>query len=94
MGTGNTIGTNGGRHTRLRYLKECCHARKEHGVYGVCIAESTRASFGETGGITHVTRLLQLAEENDTFKVQALRVLGNACIDYGMSREGGKDGST
>lgn len=55
---------------------------------GVCIAESTRASFGETGGITHVTRLLQLADDNDTFKVQALRVLGNACIDYGMSREG------
>ena len=54
------------------------------------MAESTRASFGETGGIQYVSRLLQLADD-DTFKVQALRVLGNACIDYGMSW---LDGST
>lgn len=50
------------------------------------MAESTRTSFGETGGITHVARLLQIADR-DTFKIQALRVLGNACIDYGKSRE-------
>ncbi|CDH56371.1 hypothetical protein RO3G_09444 [Lichtheimia corymbifera JMRC:FSU:9682] len=56
-------------------------------VAGTLVSESTRASFGETGGITHVTRLLQLADDNDTFKVQALRVLGNACIDYDDNRK-------
>ncbi|KAI7882556.1 ARM repeat-containing protein [Lichtheimia hyalospora FSU 10163] len=55
-------------------------------VAGTLVTESTRASFGEAGGISHVTRLLQLAE-NDTFKVQALRVLGNACIDYDDNRK-------
>ncbi|KAI9321600.1 armadillo-type protein [Dichotomocladium elegans] len=55
-------------------------------VAGALVTETARASLGESNGIAHVSRLLELTNE-DTFRIQAFRVLGNACIDFDDNRK-------
>ncbi|KAI9492634.1 armadillo-type protein [Zychaea mexicana] len=55
---------------------------------GTLTSETVRANLGENMIIEHVIRLLKLSTESQLdFRVQALRVLGNACIDYDDNRK-------
>ncbi|KAI9261671.1 armadillo-type protein [Phascolomyces articulosus] len=62
--------------------------RLAHMLAGTLVSETVRSDLGENDIIQHVTRLIKLSsDEQTTFRVQALRVLGNACIDYDDNRK-------